>query len=543
MFVSFTIIIALVIVVVSSFFRTEQGQPTAVLNQEHQQTQDRLPIGSPGIGSEQHPAGGEPQESKAKDATGAPEDNRPLAANDVDEHKVMNTRAKRMTNLDGEAYQHELLKAYTQMYFNLIMSVQELCIVQQSTGTEVAVDAYVRLFGKWSLEPLNLMLIILFAKTFILNIIQFNFDNSPALIFQFMKSGGASASDREISATISTLILTKFASYRTMEPQHADLCGIAYLDNTGVPVLQPGEVVRQPDGRYKFISQTFPQSGIPTRDEHRVDSHGSFHEDLSTLVGMTAVKEEIAKFDAFLNVQQQRRKSGLPLRNQTLHFVFYGNPGTGKTTVARILGKIMNAYGLLKRGHVVETDRAGLVADYLGQTAGKTDAKLREALDGVLFIDEAYTLARGHQQDSYGQEAIDILLKRMEDHRDRLAVVVAGYPGPMKQFLTSNPGLESRFTRFMHFEDYTPEELYQIFERFATSEHYIVTPEAQQLLRDLFGKAYQARSERFGNGRYVRNVFEEVINRQALRLTSLMRPSSEDELRTIIAEDIPPVAG
>jgi len=307
-------------------------------------------------------------------------------------------------------------------------------------------------------------------------------------------------------------------------------------------INEPGTQPIQPENCLANLQNSQTGSDVGTAADQEPDSSAILAEairELSDLIGLPTVKEEMRRLDAYLNICNQRRQAGLPLGSHTLHFVFYGNPGTGKTTVARILGKILCGYGLLKRGHVVETDRAGLVADYLGQTAGKTDAKVREALDGILFIDEAYTLARGDQHESFGQEAIDTLLKRMEDYRDRLVVVVAGYPQPMRDLILSNPGLESRFTRFFQFHDYTAPELCAIFEVFASKDHYLLDSEARQFISDLFHRAFSERNERFGNARYCRNIFEETTSRQALRLASKGAPSTKDELRSIIGIDIP----
>jgi stage V sporulation protein K len=193
----------------------------------------------------------------------------------------------------------------------------------------------------------------------------------------------------------------------------------------------------------------------------------------------------------------------------------------------------------VERGHVVETDRAGLVGEYVGQTAVKTNAKIDEALDGVLFIDEAYTLSPAESARDFGREAIDTLLKRMEDQRGRLVVIAAGYPALMRRFIESNPGLESRFTRFFDFDDYDPAQLFAIFDAMATKEGYFLSPFAEDALHDLFKRIHEVRTERFGNGRAARNVFEEVVNRQAMRLTALPNAATADELRLLVAEDIP----
>ena len=259
--------------------------------------------------------------------------------------------------------------------------------------------------------------------------------------------------------------------------------------------------------------------------------------ELQDLIGLTRVKGEVESLRNFVLVQKQREANGLKPASVSYHCVFSGSPGTGKTTVARIVAGIYKEMGILKKGHLVEVQRADLVGEYMGQTAPKTNAKIDEALDGVLFIDEAYSLADGSRDDQYGREAVDTILKRMEDDRDRLVVILAGYSEPIKGFIHSNPGLESRFNRYIHFDDYTADELLKIFVFNLEKAQYTITRDAYQAVYDVICQAVAQKDERFGNARYVRNLFERIIQRQADRVAKLHNPSRE-ELGTIEKEDI-----
>jgi hypothetical protein len=267
------------------------------------------------------------------------------------------------------------------------------------------------------------------------------------------------------------------------------------------------------------------------------DDLAAIYKELDTLVGLEPVKNEVHRSTNFARMQILRRQQGLPVVEAALHSVFFGNPGTGKTTVARLMGRIYKSLGILRRGHVVECDRGRLVAEYVGQTAVRTHAMIDSALDGILFIDEAYSLAGRGEQD-YGSEAIDTLLKRMEDDRDRLIVIVAGYNEPMKQFIASNPGLESRFTNYLNFPDYAPEELLEIFHRMAAQSGLVCAPDAEKRVLAICKSLCAARSDHFGNAREMRNLFESAVRNQSTRLVNSGK-ADRDSLTTLLVEDLP----
>ncbi len=249
--------------------------------------------------------------------------------------------------------------------------------------------------------------------------------------------------------------------------------------------------------------------------------------ELDSLIGLERIKHEVRTLTNFLKLQKRRGAAGLPDTEMSLHMVFTGNPGTGKTSVARILGKIFGFMGVLKKGHLVETDRSGLVAEYAGQTGPKTHAKINEALDGVLFVDEADSLVFNEGQDPYGGEAVQALLKRSEDDRERLVVILAGYPDEMQRLLRTNPGLSSRFNRVLHFEDYSSVELARIFAWLCDKNHYRLSAGARAKLMLGLTELHRRRDRHFGNGRAVRNLFEHAIRRMANRIAEIAKLSPE----------------
>ena len=249
-------------------------------------------------------------------------------------------------------------------------------------------------------------------------------------------------------------------------------------------------------------------------------------DDLNALIGLSSIKHDVRELTDFAKVQKMRKDEGMKAVPVSLHLVFTGNPGTGKTTVARIISRIYKQIGVLSKGQLVEVDRSGLVAGYVGQTALKTQEKINEALGGVLFIDEAYSLSQ--ENDAFGQEAIDTILKAMEDHRDDLVVIVAGYTEPMEKFINSNPGLKSRFNKYIEFPDYSVDELEEIFNLNCQKYEYEVEEEAKKHIRMLISARKLTRIENFANAREVRNLFEEIVTNQARRIAGLENPTPED---------------
>jgi len=259
--------------------------------------------------------------------------------------------------------------------------------------------------------------------------------------------------------------------------------------------------------------------------------------ELDQLVGIENVKNDIRQLVSFLKIQAERQRHQLPQTQVTLHTVFRGNPGTGKTTVARILGRILGGLRILEQGHTIETDRSGLVAEYAGQTGPKVNKRVDEALHGVLFVDEAYSLVAESGDDPFGTEAVQVLLKRMEDDRERLVVVLAGYNQPMERMLCSNPGLSSRFQRAFDFRDYNADELVEIFQRMCKKSQYVLPEATRKKLHAGFQSLVDRRDEHFGNGRLARNLFEHAIQRMASRIVEVA-PLTRELLTNLHPGDI-----
>lgn len=346
------------------------------------------------------------------------------------------------------------------------------------------------------------------------------------------------------------IILRQLEVIRTMTEHNLSRMGTDFWgaplteSKSGTPPEKPEQKPSAPPG-----DKTPPSNGkgekTPEAAEQKPENEDQappkekiedLRKELDSYVGLAAVKREVKDLIDLAAVEQLRRQHGLPTADMSLHMVFTGNPGTGKTTIARLMARVYHSLGILSRGQLVEVDRSGLVAGYVGQTAIKTRKVIDSALGGVLFIDEAYALNGGGAND-FGQEAIDTLLKAMEDHRDDLVVIVAGYDGLMDAFIHSNPGLESRFNRFLHFADYTEEELLAIFRMQCQKGCYVLDPAAEEPLRALLAQR-MGDAAAFGNARGVRNLFEQILVRQAGRLAGQGSSVTKEDLMRITAADV-----
>ena len=302
------------------------------------------------------------------------------------------------------------------------------------------------------------------------------------------------------------------------------------------PSAPPGDKTPPSNGKGEKAPEAAEQKPENEDQAPPKEKIEDLRKELDSYVGLAAVKREVKDLIDLAAVEQLRRQHGLPTADMSLHMVFTGSPGTGKTTIARLMARVYHSLGILSRGQLVEVDRSGLVAGYVGQTAIKTRKVIDSALGGVLFIDEAYALNGGGAND-FGQEAIDTLLKAMEDHRDDLVVIVAGYDGLMDAFIRSNPGLESRFNRFLHFADYTEEELLAIFRMQCQKGCYVLDPAAEEPLRALLAQR-MGDAVSFGNARGVRNLFEQILVRQAGRLAGQGSSVTKEDLMRITAADV-----
>ncbi|HOB07939.1 MAG: AAA family ATPase [Limnochordia bacterium] len=277
-------------------------------------------------------------------------------------------------------------------------------------------------------------------------------------------------------------------------------------------------------------------SDQPKQEPARNERIAAIKQQLDSLIGLHSVKELINEIQAFVEIQQRRAAFNLAADPIVLHSIFMGNPGTGKTTVARIIGQLFLEMGVLQKGHLVEVERADLVAEYIGQTAQRTREQLRRASGGILFIDEAYSLARGGEKD-FGKEAIDTIVKTMEDQRSNLVVILAGYSAPMEDFLETNPGLRSRFPIIIRFPDYTTFELFRIAEQMLQQREYQLSKAARRKLLAMIEELKRTDSVNFGNARTIRNIIEKAIRKQAVRLVNLNSPTRA-QLMEIAAEDL-----
>ena len=344
--------------------------------------------------------------------------------------------------------------------------------------------------------------------------------------------------DQKDKIILQQLDVIRSMTENSMKRMNSDFWGTPF-ENVGKEPVTPAAPAAPGKGEEKKntppTATAKPGDGKPAEEElPPPEKMEDLMAELDSYIGLGAVKEEVHNLINMVQVYKLRREHDLPTTDMSLHMVFTGNPGTGKTMMARMMARIYRSLGILSKGQLVEVDRSGLVAGYVGQTALKTQKVIEKAMGGVLFVDEAYAL-NGKSENDFGQEAIDTLLKAMEDHRDDLVVIVAGYTDLMDKFIHSNPGLESRFNRFLLFEDYSLDELMAIF-KMRCGKGYTLSPEAEPLVRDYIAEE-SADGDGFGNARGVRNIFEHILVAQNNRLAKMESVTRED-LMTLLPEDV-----
>ena len=336
--------------------------------------------------------------------------------------------------------------------------------------------------------------------------------------------------DRKDEIILQQMDLIRSMTERNLRSMDTDFWGTPLMENrTAWP--QKSEKTEKPEKADPQTQAAKPEEKEEIPPKEKIED---LLAELDSYVGMDAIKTEVRSLINMVQVYKLRREHDLPTTDMSLHMVFSGNPGTGKTTVARIMSRIYHSLDILSKGQLVEVDRSGLVAGYVGQTALKTQKVIEKAMGGVLFIDEAYAL-NGKSENDFGQEAIDTILKAMEDHRDDLVVIVAGYTELMDRFIHSNPGLESRFNRFLMFEDYTPEQMVAIFKMQCKKGCYVLAQGTEELVRDFI--AEESADDSFGNARGVRNLFEHILVAQNNRLAK-MENVTRDDLMQILPDDV-----
>lgn len=344
--------------------------------------------------------------------------------------------------------------------------------------------------------------------------------------------------DKKDQIILQQLDVIRSMTENSMKRMNSDFWGTPF-ENVGKEPVTPAAPAAPGKGEEKKntppTATAKPGDGKPAEEElPPPEKMEDLMAELDSYIGLGAVKEEVHNLINMVQVYKLRREHDLPTTDMSLHMVFTGNPGTGKTMMARMMARIYRSLGILSKGQLVEVDRSGLVAGYVGQTALKTQKVIEKAMGGVLFVDEAYAL-NGKSENDFGQEAIDTLLKAMEDHRDDLVVIVAGYTDLMDKFIHSNPGLESRFNRFLLFEDYSLDELMAIF-KMRCGKGYTLSPEAEPLVRDYIAEE-SADGDGFGNARGVRNIFEHILVAQNNRLAKMESVTRQD-LMTLLPEDV-----